>query len=98
VEDHASAVDIGDLQASQFGAPCPGAIERHQYNAMKLRLRRADEAGNFFRAQYAGQMSRLLGIRCISYAPSFLKRLNEEEPECGQPLRNGTCGKLPLAE
>jgi hypothetical protein len=51
VDDHTSAVDIGDLQASQLGTPYPGAIERHQYHAMKLSLGRVDEVGNFFRAQ-----------------------------------------------
>src|ERR1039458_4318610 len=38
VDDHSSAVDIGDLQASQLGAPYPGAIEGHQHNAMKSSL------------------------------------------------------------
>src|SRR5260370_15854160 len=65
MDDHASAVDIGDLQASQLGASCPCAIERHQYNALKPRVGRVDEAGNFFTSQYAGQVSRLLWVRCI---------------------------------
>jgi hypothetical protein len=65
---------------------------------MKPSLGRVDEAGNFFRAQYAGQVSRLLRIRCIGYAPSFLNRRNEEEAQRGQPLRDGACGELPLAE
>src|SRR5260370_4991378 len=55
MDDHASAVDIGDLQASQLGASCPCAIERHQYNALKPRLGRVDEAENFLLAQYGGQ-------------------------------------------
>ncbi len=54
VDDHASTVDIGDLQASQLGPPHPGGIDRHQYHAMKLGLRRIDEVGNFFWAQDAG--------------------------------------------
>src|SRR5258708_976037 len=29
VDDHAAAVDIGDLQAGQLGTPYPRAIERH---------------------------------------------------------------------
>src|ERR1039458_1789216 len=51
VDDHASAVDIGNLQARQLGTPYPRAIERHQYHAMKLSLGAVDEVGNFFWAQ-----------------------------------------------
>src|ERR1035438_41711 len=73
VDDHASAVDIGELQAGQLGAPYPGAIEGHQHNAMKSSLGRVDEEGNFFWAQYAGQVSRLLRIRGIGHAPWLLQ-------------------------
>jgi hypothetical protein len=83
VDDHTAAVDIGDLQVSQFGAPCPGAIERHQYNAMKPSLGRVDEVGNFFWAQDAGQVSRPFRIRCLGHAPCFLDGLSEEEAQCG---------------
>src|SRR5271157_4728824 len=98
VDDHASAVDIGNLQAGQLGAPCPGAIERHQYDAMKPSPRRVDEEGHFCGAQYAGQVSRPLRIRCISHAPCLLNRLDEEEAQPGQSLGDGMCGEFPLAE
>src|SRR5271157_6457049 len=81
VDDHASAVDVGELQASQLGSPRPGAVERHQYHAMKSGLGRVDEEGNFFWAQYAGQVSRLLGIRWLGHAPCLLNGLDEEEPQ-----------------
>jgi hypothetical protein len=48
VDDHAAAVDIGNLQAGQLGTPYPRAIERHQYNAMKPSLGGVNEVGNFF--------------------------------------------------
>src|SRR5208282_1941825 len=86
VDHHASAVDIGDLQTSQLGAPCPRAIERHQHNAMKSSLGRVDEVGNLFWAQDAGQVSRFLRIRCIGYAPGFLNRPSVEEPQSRQSL------------
>src|SRR5271165_3867279 len=98
VDNHASAVDIGDLQASQLGAPNPGAIEGHQHNAMQSSLGRVDEEGNFFWAQYAGQVSRLLRIRCIGHAPWLLHRLDEEEAQRGQALRDSMRGEFPLAE
>jgi hypothetical protein len=43
--------------------------------------------GHFFRAQDAGQGSRLLRIWCIGQAPSFLDRLRIEEPQSREPLR-----------
>src|ERR1019366_3795118 len=79
-------------------APYPSAIERHQYHAVKRSLGRVDEGGHFFRAQDAGQGSRLLRIRCIGHAPGFLDRLPVEEPQSREPLRHGGCGQLSLAE
>src|ERR1700683_3545772 len=92
VDDHASAVDIGNLQANQLGAPRPRAVECHQYHAMEPSLGRVDEAGNFFWAQDAGQGSRFLWIRYIGHAPGFLDRLRVEEPQSRQPLRSGGRG------
>ncbi len=53
VDHHASAVDIGNLQASQLGAPYPRGIERHQYHAMKPSLGAVDE-GNKLAASVFG--------------------------------------------
>jgi hypothetical protein len=92
VDHHTSAVDIGNLQARQLGTPYPCAIERHQYHAMKPSLGRVDEVGHFFRAQDAGQGSRLLRMRCIGHAPSFLDRLRVKEPQSREPLRHSGCG------
>jgi len=65
---------------------------------MKPSLGAVDEVGNFFRAQDAGQVSRLLRIRCIGHAPGFLDRLRVEEPQSGQPLCHGGRGQLSLTE
>src|ERR1700737_1671754 len=56
---------------------------------MKPSPGRVDKVGNFF--------LRLLRIRCMGHAPWFLHGLNEEEPQRGQPLRDGACGEFPLA-
>ncbi len=40
VDDHASAVDIGELQAGQLGAPYPVPIERHLKEDFKIDLGR----------------------------------------------------------
>src|ERR1019366_2718571 len=79
-------------------APYPSAIERHQYHAMKPSLGRVDEGGHFFRAQDAGQWSRLLRVRCIGHAPGFLDRLCVEEPQSRKSLRHAGCGQLSFAE
>ena len=97
MDDHTPAVDIGTLQGSQLGAPCPCGIERHQYDAMKPSPRGVDEEGNFFWAQYARKVLRLLGIGCIGHAPSLLNRLDEEEAQ-RQPLCDSVSGEFPLTE
>src|SRR5215470_2647930 len=83
----------GICKLSQFGTPCPGAIERHQDNAMKPSRGRVDEVGHFFWAQDAGQVSRLLRIRCLGHAPGFLEGPSEKETERGQPWRDSACGE-----
>jgi hypothetical protein len=98
VDDHAKAVDIGNLQARQLGTPYPCAIERHQYHAMKPSLGAVDEVGKSFWAQYAGKESRPLRIRCIGHAPGFLDRLRVGEPQSREPLRHRGRGQLSLAE
>jgi hypothetical protein len=98
VDDHAKAVDIGNLQAHQLGTPYPCAIERHQYHAMKPSLGAVDEVGKSFWAQYAGKGSRPLRIRCIGHAPGFLDRLRVGEPQSREPLRHRGRGQLSLAE
>jgi len=66
---------------------------------MKPSLGRIDEVGNFFWAQDAGQATtRLLRIRCFGHAPCSLHGLSEKETQRGQPLRDGACGELLLAE
>jgi hypothetical protein len=44
MNDHASAVDIADLQLRHFGATCARGIEGHQQNAMQGKLCRVDQA------------------------------------------------------
>src|SRR3974377_2104806 len=65
---------------------------------MEARAGRVDEVCDFFGTQNAGQVKWLLGIRCIGHAPRFLYRLDEEEAQRGQPLRDGPCGEFPLAK
>src|SRR3974390_1136046 len=65
---------------------------------MEARAGRVDEVCDFFGTQNAGQVKWLLGIRCIGHAPRFLHRLDEEEAQRGQPLRDGPCGEFPVAK
>src|SRR5260370_42457758 len=48
VNDHSLTVDVADLQASQFGPPHPGGVERHEYDAMKGSQGGVDQASDRF--------------------------------------------------
>lgn len=94
VDDHALTVDITDLQSSQFCTPHPGGIQGHQNDAMKGCKRRVDKARDFFLAENHRQVQRLFGIRSLSHTPALLERLDIEEPQGCQPLRDGLGANL----
>src|SRR6266496_1387823 len=45
VHDHASAIDIADLQARELGAAHAGAVEGHQNGAIEGRSRQTKDGG-----------------------------------------------------
>jgi len=72
VHDHASAIDVADLQARELGAAHAGAVEGHQNGAIEGSRRSIDELGYFFLAEDSGQAIALLGIRSVGNAPGLL--------------------------
>src|ERR1039457_3105230 len=56
VDDHPLAIDIANLQASPFGAACSGSIESHQQDPIEGVAGRVNQPGDFFLAQYRGQV------------------------------------------
>jgi hypothetical protein len=63
MDDHALAVDIGQLQTCHFGAPHPCAVENHQQRSLEKAAAGIDQACNFFLAQNLGEFPARLGIR-----------------------------------
>src|SRR5208282_797851 len=98
MDDHSLAVDIADLQVRHFCATCARGIERHQQDAMKGKLCRVDQACDFFRAEYLGQVQNLLRIRRFGNAPAALQHLDIEKAQSGQALRYGFRSQLPTGE
>jgi hypothetical protein len=48
VHDHASAIDVADLQAPELGAPHAGPVEGHQNGALEGSWHSIDELRDFF--------------------------------------------------
>src|SRR5437660_12923527 len=72
VHDHASAIDVADLQERELGAAHAGAVEGHQNGAIEGSRRSLDELGYFFLAEDSGQEIALLGIGSVGNATERL--------------------------
>src|SRR5215510_5848139 len=81
VHDHASTIDIADLQARELGAARTGAVQSHQNGAIEASRRRIDKLGDFFLAENSRQAIALLGIGSVGNAPGLLERLDVEEAQ-----------------
>ena len=86
MNDHPLTVDIADLQMRHFGATCACAIERHQQDAVKGELRRVDQTGDLFLAEYLRKVKNLLRIGRLGHAPASLQDLDVKEAQRGQAL------------
>ena len=63
MNDHALAVNVSDLQATQLGPSQPGCIERHQHRAMHQVLSRINRPRDLFRTEYGRQLPGAFGKR-----------------------------------
>jgi hypothetical protein len=95
-EQHARAVDIGDLQRHDFGSPKPGAIGDAQRRLVLGAGRRIEKAGHFILGQNRGQLSGLLDAeqRLAKLAP--VERDAEEEPQRSHRRVHAGCAKRAL--
>src|ERR1700751_5140137 len=84
VHDHASAVDVADLQAREFGAAHAGAVEGHQNGAIEGSRRSIDELCYFFLAEDSGEAIALLRIGSVGNAPGSLERLDVEKAQVAE--------------
>ena len=63
VHDHASTIDVADLQPRELGAAHAGTVEGHQNGAIEGSRRSIDELCHFFLAEDSGQAIALLRDR-----------------------------------
>src|SRR5438445_5978757 len=90
VHDHASAIDVADLQARELGAAHAGTVEGHQNGAIEGSRRSIDELCYFFLAEDSGQAIALLGIGSVGNAPGPLERLDVEEAQGAEMVGHRT--------
>jgi hypothetical protein len=90
VHDHASAIDVADLQARELGAAHAGAVKGHQNGAIERSRRSIDELCDFFLTENGGQAIALLGIRSVGNAPGPLERLDVEEAQGAEMVGHRT--------
>ena len=91
VHDHASAIDVADLQARQLGAlRTPVRVEGHQHGAIEGSRSSVDELCYLFLTENGGQAMAFLGIGSVGNAPRPLERLDVEEAQGAQMVGHRT--------
>src|SRR5205823_9212769 len=90
VHDHASAIDVADLQERELGAAHAGAVEGHQNGAIEGSRRSLDKLCYFFLAENGGQAIALLGIGSVGNAPGPFERLDVEEAQGAEMIGHRT--------
>ncbi len=90
VHDHASTIDVADLQPRELGAAHAGTVEGHQNGAIEGSRRSIDELCHFFLAEDSGQAIALLGIGSVGNAPGPFERLDVEEAQGAEMVGHRT--------
>jgi hypothetical protein len=97
-QHRAVAVDVADLQATQFAAPESGCIHRQQHRSMKQVPGTVHQPGHFLLAKDDWQSLEALGIGQILFHISALQHLDIEEAKRGNLDDNCTVRQLPVFE
>ena len=98
MNDHAFAVDVGDLQVTQLGPAQPGCIQRHQHGAMHQVPSRINQPRDLFRTEYGRQLPGALGKRNLIEQVGAPKGLDEEKPQRRTSALDGARRQLPIAK
>ena len=98
VDNHALAVDIGDLQPGDLGAAHACAVENHQQRALEQAAAGLDETRHFLPAEDVGQLPAHLGIRKELTELVAVERAYEKEPQCGHVVLNRSRAEFSLLE
>ena len=77
-DDHALAIDVADLETSEFASSHAGGVERHQQGPSKQCSSRINQARNFFPAQHRRQPTPVLRVRQELAELMSLERLDEK--------------------
>src|SRR2546430_10748212 len=78
---HALAVDVADLETSEFASSHAGGVERHQQGPSKQCSSRINQARNFFPAQHRRQPTPVLRVRQELAELMSLERLSDKESQ-----------------
>ena len=97
-DDHALAIDVADLETSEFAASHAGGVKRHQQRPSKQRSGRIDQARNFFTAQHSWQPASILGVRQEITELMPLERLDEKESQRRYPVDHRAGRQLALGQ
>ena len=98
VNQHATTVDVADLQVAQLGVPHAGRVQDHQHRPIGEILRAIDQTGDFLRGENHREASRDLRKRDVVEQIGALQGLHEEEPERGDVELDRPWPELPLAQ
>jgi hypothetical protein len=90
VENHALAVHVADLEASQLRVPNPSRVESQEHGAIKSSRSGVDELRYLFLTENGGQAVAFLRIGSVGNAPRPFERLNIEEPQSAQMVCHRT--------
>src|ERR1035438_8501814 len=98
MDDHALAVDVGDLDPGELGTAHAGSVKNHQQRALKQTAAGVDQACDLFLAEDVGQLPPCLGIGQELAELMAVKRAHEEEPQCGHVVFDASRTELELPE
>ena len=96
VDDHALAVDVGDLQPGDLGATHACAVENHQQRALEQTAAGIDQTCHFLLAQDVGQLPAHLGIGQELAELMPMQRAQVEEAQCGHVVLDRSRCELSL--
>ena len=98
VHDHASTIDIADLQTRELGAPHAGAVQGHQNGAIEGSGGGIDELCDLLLTENDGKAIALLGIGSVGNAPRPLECLDVEEAQGAEMVGHRTGSQLAYGE
>src|SRR5271165_4419594 len=98
MNDHASTVDVGDLQVTQLGSSQSGCIQGHQHGAVHQVPSRINQPRDLFRTEYSRQLPGALGKRNLIVQVGAPEGLYKKKPQSRAPALNSARRQLPITE